>query len=61
MILLNKDNRMITLRQNGSLIQIKSTCTGDGEVTLKAQDMQDLIINVNTIAPGKGDDVIHFR
>ena len=61
MILLNKENRMITLRQHGSLTQIKSTFTGKGELTLQAPDMQKLIINGKTIAPGTRDDVIHFR
>ena len=60
MVLLNAENRMITLRQNGALARIKLSISGPRQLTLKAESMGDLIIDVNYDSPVK-EQVIRFR
>lgn len=60
MVLLNGENRMITLRQHGSLATIKTSISGPSQLTLKADSMEDLVIDVSSDSPVKGQ-IIRFR
>ena len=61
MILLNKENRMITQRQSGALARVRSSIIGRSQMSLRAQCMEELIIDLNKISSASDSNLIHFR